>query len=431
MKLLNLNTYEIALILSNIFTVFISKKYFSIFNSEIKSPVLTKTLYVIYGVAITLTSVLIDIPIVNLITTILAISAIAFSYKNEVTRSLLLIAFYCFILFIGELLSSAITGRIIIQPLIRGEYNHIFGLLLCKVITFLAVLILENRSFYKGNHAPPMAYLFATVLIPTSSMVIGAMIMSISGVTKTIVLFSMGILIFTNVLTFTMYDKISVYYEEKMETVAIRQENVFYSNQLKSMDESLKDTRAFRHDIQNHFNMIQGYLKAKKYEEAILYLQELKKSNIMSEVVVVNTGNFIIDSVINYKLSTIKDMEIKTELEIFVPQMINIDTVHFVTILTNLLDNSIEALRAMESRKDKVLRIRIVYTKGRLLMLIQNSYKGDIVYEDGVICSSKTDATNHGYGLQNVKKAIEHYNGLLKITHNGGIFSIQVLLYLC
>ncbi|MDE6425460.1 MAG: GHKL domain-containing protein [Ruminococcus sp.] len=432
MKLFNLNTYDIAMILSDIFTVFVAHKFFSIFSTEKRSVKITRLLYVLYGIAIIISSVFIDIPIVNLIVTIITVSAIALSYKIEYKKAFLTIALYCFILFIGELLAGSITGRIIIQPLMKTEYNDVFGLFLCKVGTFLVVLLLlENSRLLKGNHTPPAAYLFATLFMPSSSIAVEAMIVSINGVTKPIVLFSMGILILINMLTFTLYDKISIYYENQMETASLKQENLFYHNQLKSMNESVNDTRAFRHDIQNHFNMIEGYLKANKFDEAISYLQELKKSNIMSADAIVNTGNFIVDSVMNYKLSTIQDLNIDTNLEIFIPQKINIDTVHFVSILTNLLDNAIEALRSMEESDNKILRIRIAYTKGRLMILFQNSYEGDIVYEDGSICSSKTDAEAHGYGLENVKKALEPYNGLLKITHNGGIFSIQALLYLC
>ena len=211
-------------------------------------------------------------------------------------------------------------------------------------------------------------------------------------------------------------------------TTALKQENMFYHNQLNSMNASVREMSAFRHDIQNHFNMIEGYLTSNRLNEAMVYIEELKGSASMSSNKIVDTGNFIVDSVLNYKLSTIQDLNVKTELEVFVPASIKIDTVHFVSILTNLLDNAIEALRAMKE-DNRILKIRIVYSKGRLLMAFQNSYDGDIVYEDGKICSSKNDSARHGYGLENVKRAMEPYNGLLKINHNGGIFSIQALLY--
>lgn len=256
------------------------------------------------------------------------------------------------------------------------------------------------------------------------------MIMSVPGTQKIIVLVSIGILILINILTFILYDKISVYYEKLLDSATLKQENIFYHNQLDSMNERMKETKAIRHDIRNHFNMLEGYLKSDKTEYAILYLKGLKDSEILSENNEVNTGNFIVDSILNYKLSSIHDLKVQKELEIFVPEIINIDSVHLVSILTNLLDNAVEALRAMNTSADKILRVRIAYTKGRLIILLQNSYEGDIIYEDGNICSTKTDCELHGLGIENVKKALEPYNGLLKINHNRGVFSAQVLIYL-
>ena len=430
MKFLILNTYDIAMILSNIFTVFLAHKFFSIFFSEKRNKHLTNALYLIYGIAITISAVCLDIPIINLISTVLTVSAIALSYKAPFNKVALTTALYCFILFIGELLAGAITGRTIIEPLVKTEYNDIFGLFLCKFGTFFVTLLLENTKLLKQSHTPPAVYFWSTLFIPASSIVFEAMIVSINEVTKSIVLLSMTILILINMLTFTLYNRISIFYENEMETAILKQENLYYHNQLKSMNDSLNETQLFRHDIQNHFHMIEGYLKAGQAKEAIEYLQELKNEDILSEKTIVNTGNFIVDSILNYKLSTIQDMDIKTDFEIFVPKKINIDTVHFVSILTNLLDNAIEALRAMGETENKVLRIRIAFSKGRLMMLFQNSYSGDIVYEDGVICSSKDDSDLHGYGLDNVRKALEPYNGLLRITHNGGVFSAQAMLYL-
>lgn len=429
MNPLNLNTYDVAMIISNIFTVFVAQKFFSIFTTEKRNKILTGCLYILYGIAIIISSVFIDIPLINLVVTIGTISVIAFSYKIDYNRALLLVALYCVIMFIGELSSAAITGRLFIEPLIKGEYENIFGLFFCKILTFIVILLLQNVKFNKGSQSPPMTYALSTIIMPVSSIALGAMIMSISGVTKPIVLVSMGVLVLINILTFTLYDKISVFYERQMETASLKQENLFYHNQLSSMSESVQEMNAFRHDIQNHFNMIEGYLTSNRLNEAMVYIEELKGSASMSGNNIVDTGNFIVDSILNYKLSTIQDLDVETELEVFVPPSIEIDTVHFVSILTNLLDNAIEALRAMKEKDNRILRIRIVYSKGRLIMAFQNSYDGDIVYEDGEICSSKHDSDRHGYGLENVKRAIEPYNGLLKINHNGGIFSIQALLY--
>ena len=206
LNLLNLTTYDAAMILSNIFTVFVAHKFFSIFTSEKRNTILTRFLYILYGIAIIISSVFIDIPLVNLVVTLGTVSAIAFSYKIDYNKALLLIALYCIILFIGELLSGAITGRIIVQPLVKTEYNDVFGLFLCKIGTFLTVLLLENSKLLKNKQNPPKAYLIVTIFVPLSSIVIEAMVASVIGVTKFIVIVSMSMLILLNVLIFTLYD---------------------------------------------------------------------------------------------------------------------------------------------------------------------------------------------------------------------------------
>ena len=98
------------------------------------------------------------------------------------------------------------------------------------------------------------------------------------------------------------------------------------------------------------------------------------------------------------------------------------------TILSNLLDNADSALSKVENGKQ--LKIRIVYKKGMLIISIENSYNGIVLYENGEIVTTKKNRDRHGKGLSNVRKAVEKYNGLLKFTHDNNIFTAEVLLYL-
>lgn len=406
---LQLTFYDMAIILSNVFGVYVAKKFFSVFAAKSRNHILTNVSYIAYGIMTTLYFLFIDIPIVNLVISVVFLSIIAFTYQINCKKALLLTASYCGILWIAESLVK----------------EDIFGIFLSKFGIFLTVLLLQNVKLYRENHALPFAYLLASLLTPTLSIAIGVMMMQIG--IEPIVLISMAILMLINIFAFTLYDQTSVYYEKQYETARLQQENRYYHNQLKSMEQSVNATRSFRHDIQNHFNMIEGFLNANKTGEALIYLQKLRESDRLSEDCFVSTGNFVIDSVLNYKLSAIQDLDINTELDISVPPTLKIDTVHFVSILTNLLDNALEALTTVAS--NKILKIRIAYNKGRLFILIQNSFAGDIIYENGVICSTKTESERHGYGLDNVRKAVESYHGLLKINHNEGIFSVQALLY--
>ena len=39
------------------------------------------------------------------------------------------------------------------------------------------------------------------------------------------------------------------------------------------------------------------------------------------------------------------------------------------------------------------------------------------------------DNSKHGYGLSNIRKSIEKYNGHIDVRHEGNVFSVGILLY--
>jgi len=54
--------------------------------------------------------------------------------------------------------------------------------------------------------------------------------------------------------------------------------------------------------------------------------------------------------------------------------------------------------------------------------------KGITAGTAGGFASRKTGG-EHGQGLANIARAVEKYNGRLRIAHEGGIFAVTVLLF--
>jgi sensor histidine kinase regulating citrate/malate metabolism len=105
-----------------------------------------------------------------------------------------------------------------------------------------------------------------------------------------------------------------------------------------------------------------------------------------------------------------------------------------VTILGNLLDNAFDAVAKVE---DKMIKLDVESSKGSLYIKIDNTFDGEVKYADGadnaeeldrVIVSRKT-ASGHGYGLSNIRKSVEKYDGHMDVSHEGNIFSVGILLY--
>ena len=64
-----------------------------------------------------------------------------------------------------------------------------------------------------------------------------------------------------------------------------------------------------------------------------------------------------------------------------------------------------------------------------LFINIQNSYNGTLNKRNEIYLTTKTDKTNHGIGLQNVKRVVKKYDGSIEISDKDNIFDIKIVLY--
>ena len=117
------------------------------------------------------------------------------------------------------------------------------------------------------------------------------------------------------------------------------------------------------------------------------------------------------------------------QVEICIPEELNVDTADLCIILGNLLDNAIEAAEKCE--KEKRIRLKILYGNRNIRIEIANTFDGEIHrMENGMYMTSKKDAKRHGIGLQSVQKCIDKYKGKLETDRSaeGDYFIVRVLL---
>ena len=80
--------------------------------------------------------------------------------------------------------------------------------------------------------------------------------------------------------------------------------------------------------------------------------------------------------------------------------------------------------------EERSLSLKLVYGQERLIISISNPYKTDLRYENGEIITTKKDNQKHGFGIKNIEKVVEKYNGYMEINHENQIFTADILLYL-
>lgn len=153
--------------------------------------------------------------------------------------------------------------------------------------------------------------------------------------------------------------------------------------------------------------------------------QKLEKTFIYS-----NTGNIALDSVINYKVSKMVESGIDVEINIALPETLEIDEDDFVIIIGNLLDNAAEATGKINNGGKKYIYMDYEYDMGSVWICVKNNFENEIKIQGDKFITGKKDKNIHGIGLQSIKSTIEKYNGQMDISVEGNIFVVNIILYL-
>jgi len=238
------------------------------------------------------------------------------------------------------------------------------------------------------------------------------------------------VLLGVNVFIFYLYNFLSAAYEDKLKSALHTQEKEYYFTQCQLMQDSVERVKAIRHDMKLHLATAADYNAGGKVNELAEYLRGLL-GDISASEVYSDTGNIAFDSIINFKLRTAAEQNIKTDMDVLIPQNLTIEVADIVTLLGNLLDN---ALDAVAQTPDKRIKLNVKANKGNLFIKVDNTFDGEVKYakgKDGIAEAiiTRKSGDNHGYGLKNIRKVAEKYHGHVEISHDGNVFSVGVLLY--
>lgn len=196
--------------------------------------------------------------------------------------------------------------------------------------------------------------------------------------------------------------------EVQMLTQAVRAQKIYIA-EAQMRDEQ---TKAFRHDIKNHFSVLSGLLNSGRLEEGKAYLKRLEMVSAVLSFPY-QTGNPVVDILLGEKLEVAKAEGIAVEVSLILPGPCGIDDFDLCVIFANALDNAICACRFVEGERS---------------IRIGGEQQGDfyrLVFEN--TCSDEP-LPLPGTGLSNIKSVAEKYHGAMLAEKDGRYFSLNVLL---
>lgn len=193
----------------------------------------------------------------------------------------------------------------------------------------------------------------------------------------------------------------------------------YYQQMLNSND----DVRQFRHDYKNHMMVVTSLLNSGRTQEASDYIEniQLQTGNFGKKF---STGNFIADAILNDKSSFAEEYAIHIDFDGRIPEkgILNVD---LCTVVANLTDNAIEALKNFEG--NRYIKITATVRNGYITLSFVNPAK-DVKIVNNRVRTSKSDKKNHGIGLKNVEAVAKKYSGnmLLSFLNNEFIADVSM-----
>ena len=326
-----------------------------------------------------------------------SIRTAAFSLTNGAERS-----FWQVNLLYAASCLAAVLFLLLLKRLVRSEDREPLGLLQIFLLTGIsfAVTSLVTRSFTMSDYVPDVS---PEAAIPSLMMLMSVSVLLLLSVKK------------QQAERFREMSELS----EKYMTAQAK-----HFEQSRDADTEL---RMLRHDMKNHITVMNGLFDSGRTNELGKYLKELGTAFSDSQAVNI-TGNEIADAIISEKkkyaeklgASLVTDGSLKG---------LEISAVTLCTVLSNLLDNAIEA--AVQTDTDRLISLSAKRHGGFYYICISNPTVNNIDVSSD-IRTSRSDGTGHGLGLKSVRKAIEKCGGTLELSCSGTalkyIFTAEVIL---
>ena len=347
----------------------------------------------------------------------------AFVYKCISLKTILI---SLIIQFIGSLTASELMIFTHTELMNKKQLLNVVILLFVRLSMMVFIFILNKKTdYYSAQTIPRLIPIHIYALILLSLFLLSGLIQTANFLTENIsvklqllkILAVMIAICWGAIIISLIFNVISKKYQSDINSMLKQQVNsqLYHYNQLEKINTEI---RSFKHDYVNHLKCIRSMLSNKEYDDLQDYLNSLSSSFPTSSFIY-ETGNFIADAILTEKQVNTPD-DISITFDGVIPT--NIDNTDLCIILSNALDNAIEACCSCDN--DKTINVYSGYKHGYFILKIKNPTVNNFAGDK--MSTTKADKINHGFGLANIKRAVQKYSGYVSTSCEDNVFTLNI-----
>ena len=221
------------------------------------------------------------------------------------------------------------------------------------------------------------------------------------------------------ILMFYTFKTVSESMEKQNLAQSMKEQVALQKKQHEFYRQKAETERIFRHDARHRADILLNYLEIGSVDKAKALIKK-ELDYIQKNTELRFCSNTIVNAVLSEYFLKAKRSGIEFSAQIQMPQNLACDETEFCVMLSNFLENSLDAAQSYISVTIKPLN-------KQLSLNIKNDFDGEIKKDsDGEYVTTKP--TGSGFGIKSANAILKSNGGFLKIDDTGGVFNVFATL---
>ncbi|MGO4547102.1 GHKL domain-containing protein [Paenibacillus sp. 2TAB23] len=201
-----------------------------------------------------------------------------------------------------------------------------------------------------------------------------------------------------------------------------------YISELGKVVDTIKSSR---HDLMNHFQVLNGLMDIRKYEKAHDYLKQLtEESKTLHLSLSVKNPMLLVLFKSKWELAHSNNIQMSFDTEF--DGFDRIAPMDMVKLFSNLLDNAIDATAVYEGVLPRDIQVSCHMHNNKYLFVIANPTELSEIelgslFQSGYTTKQQVNGT-HGNGLSIVRRTVDKYEGELNCRLEEGKLRMEILI---
>lgn len=322
------------------------------------------------------------------------------------------------------LLLGALTQNHVSYLLSEHSAVRMIGVIFSKLAFFAiteTILRIKQSAKLRLRDALPL------IIVPALSIIAITLMMNAAidaPEVQTYVFYSVCSIFVLNVFIYYLFVRLARTEKMELELALLNLQNACMQQKTQEIQHMYDHTCSLRHDMKNHLQCISSLAHQENATAIRAYTNNLLQQQAQSEEVIVFSGNHTLDAIVGAKCSTAKQLGVKLQA-VITTALSEVAPEDICVLLGNALDNAIRAATQSESKKIDLF----IQPQGNYVAItVSNSVNQTVLRDNPNLNTSKADRKQHGYGIKNMQKVVDKYQGIMQFYEQEQQFFCDILL---